>query len=257
MKKNKSGRLPGKLIATVVIILLVLSCMIGYSWNFLSGSGYFRVKNIVARYGNAEDLSYLKGKNIFSIDLKYESARILEICPDCSKIRLIRLLPDRIFVDFIKRTPCAFVRLYRYFAVDQDGTLFYASVSPEELGLPVISGLETKIFGPKPGKKYNIRELWVALNIIREIKANRVLKNCRINKIDVTNINNISVFLPFSVAKTEKEFENLEVKLGADKIKDKINILSDLIIATKNDLSNIKYIDLRFKEPVIKLKDAK
>jgi hypothetical protein len=48
-----------------------------------------------------------------------------------------------------------------------------------------------------------------------------------------------------------------QVKIGQDEIKNKMNILSNLIASVKKDLGNIAYIDLRFKEPVIKFKNVK
>ncbi len=234
-------------ITIAIVIFLALMLAIGYIWRVLKTSDYFTVKDIISKEGDTARLSYLKGKNIFSVDLKNESGYISQYYPNTSSVKLTRLLPDRIFVDFIKRKPVAFIKLYRYFTVDQEGVIFYTPEQPQDLELPVISGLETKIFGPKPGKRYNIKELALALNIIREFRGNRALKNYKLKKIDVGNPANTSIF-------TEKESENLEVRLGADNIKDKLAILVAFIIQAKNDLAKIKYIDLRFKEPVIKFK---
>lgn len=263
MKKSKF-KLPIKLIAIIIIIFLAIGAIIGYIWKFLKTTDYFKIKDIITRVDSKVDLSYLKGKNIFSVDLKNESRYILEYYPDCSKIRLVRLLPDRIFVDFIKRKPIGFVKLYRYFAVDEEGVLFYSLLQPQDLELPIILGLETKIFGPKSGRLYNVKELMLALNIIKEAKRNRVFKNYKIKKIDVTSTANTSIFLSFSSSVSDypkgqpvSKWVDLEVKLGENKIEDKIAILGGLIIQEKFDLANIKYIDLRFKEPLIKLKDAK
>ena len=257
VKKNKSARIPVKLIAVILIIFLVLSAILVYSLRSLRYCDYFKIKDVIARNGSPEGLAYLKGRNIFGIDLKYEVSRILELTPQANRVSLIRLLPDRLFVDFIKRKPVALIRLYRYFDVDQDGVFFYATGSPEESMLPVIFGLEAKIFGPKPGKAYNKEELLLALNIIREMKLNRVLKNLKISKIDVSSINNTSIYMPFaSSEKALKEVDSLEVRVGSGDIKNKVNILSELIIVSKSDVTKIKYIDLRFKEPVIKLKHA-
>lgn len=257
MKKNNTARLPLKLAAGAVIFLLFLCSMI-YGWRSLSGSDYFRVKNVFEKKGNVEELSYLKGRNIFSIDLEYEAGRLLELYPDSSRIRLIRLLPNSIFVDFVKRKPVAMVKLHRYFAIDEEAVFFNAQSLPEEMGLPVISGFERKVFVPKPGKKYNIIELSAALSIIKEIKANRYLKNYRIGKIDVTNITNASIFIPLSASpQINEQPASLEIRLGADNVRDRLAMLAKVIIAAKDDITAIKYIDLRFKEPVIKLKDAK
>lgn len=263
MKKRKCN-LPIKLISLVTIIFLALVFIIGYSWKVLKSSDYFNIKDIITNEGDVPELSYLEGKNIFSVDLRSESSDILAAYPNYSGIRLVRVLPNRIFVNFIKRKPLALVKLYRYFALDQNGVLFYPTDQPEEPELPIILGLETKIFGVQPGKSYyNIKELMLSLYIIKEVKRNRLLKNYKIKKIDVTNIANTSIFIPHPL-KTKDSINaqapmvpiELEVRLGKDKIKDKITILSGLIIGAKDDLPKIKYIDLRFKEPVIKFKFA-
>lgn len=269
MRKNKFAlarfvkmRSPlARLIGITIIIFLALFLVISYSWRVFSASGYFTIKDIISREANIADLSYLIGRNIFSIDLRRESEHISEFFPDYSKIKLFRVLPNRIFVDFIKRKPVAFVKLYRYFVLDKEGVLFYGSYQPPELELPVIVGLETKIFGPQAGKKYSVKELLLALDIIREVKRNRALKNYKIKKIDVLNPANAVIFISLlqkvpdnSGGQALAGFENLEVRIGQDNIKDRIVILAGLFTQAKKDLVNIKYIDLRFKDPVIKLK---
>lgn len=264
MRKPKF-RFPFKPVIISAIIFLALGLIAGYIWDILRNSEYFRIKDVVTKDSQFVDLSYLVGRNIFSVDLKRESGYILDSYPNYQKIRLIRVLPNRIFVDLIERSPVALVKLYKYFALDNEGTLFYPEGELQGLDLPVIVGLETRIFGAKPGKKYNLKEVMLALSIIREVKANRILKNCKIRKIDVSSAANASLFIPFKVKapanfanQPPQDFESLlEVKLGEDNIRDKIILLGGLLLQTKNDLANMRYIDLRFKEPVIKMKEEK
>jgi len=250
----KKRHWPIKFIVISVIILLAAYFATRYIGNSLKDSDFFKIKDIIARGVEAEldlpELSYLKDKNIFTVNLKKESKYILESYPNFKAIRLVRVFPNRIFVDFIKRSPVALVKLYRFFAVDEKGVLFYAQDLAEPYGLPVIMGLETKIFGPKSGKRYDTEGLMLALNIIKEIKRNKVLKKYNINKIDVARLKRASVSIPL-------RNKDIVVKLGDDDIRDKIKILGSLFIQLKKDLANTKYIDLRFKEPVIKLRDAK
>lgn len=267
MRKNKfnSGRvivrlahLPAKLLIFTAIIFLVIFFIIAYFWRFLKTSDFFKIKDIITIEADAIDFAYLKGKNIFSIDLKNESGYILDSYPDCSKVLLVRVLPNRIFVDFIKRKPVALLKLYRYFALDKEAVLFNYTSQTEEPDLPVILGLETKIFGPKLGRGYAIGELLLALDIIKEAGRNRVFKNYKIKKINVANLSDASIFMTFSAKEQGLiRTEGLEVKLGEGNIKDKITTLGGFISSAKFGLGNIKYIDLRFKEPVISLKDAK
>lgn len=264
VKKNNKFKPPVKFITVIIIIFLVLFFIISYIWSIVSTSDYFKVTDIVTKVPNIVDLSYLKGRNIFSIDLRRESDYILDFCPDFSKVRLAKVLPNRIFVDFIKRKPVAFVRLYKYYFVDENAVLFYSSSEPQDLDLPTIAGLETKIFGVKPRKKYNIRELLLALNIIKETKNNKILKGYKIKKIDVANPSNTSVFITlpsspadYSNGKQVLVPEYLEIRIGEDDIKNRIVFLGGVVAESNKNLSNIKYIDLRFKDPVVKFKDAK
>lgn len=270
MKKRKVD-FPIKPLILCLIILLALFLVLGYIWRNLTTADYFRVKDIVTKEVLSTDLSYLKGKNIFSLDLLKESRNIIRNCPDCSRVRLARILPDRIYVEFIRRKPLALVKLYRYFAVDEDGVIFYNSMQPDasglfsgQAGLPVILGLETKIFGLKPGIRCETRELVTALLILKEAARNRLLKDYKIQKVDITSIDDITLKIPLTQKpgayanwKTPNINEFLEIKISQANIRDKIVIMAGLINQEKYNLEDIKYIDLRFKEPVIKFKDVK
>ena len=174
MKKQKF-KLPIKIILLLAIISLAIFLLIGYIWKVLTTSDFFAVKQVVVRNSDVT-FDYLKGRNIFSLDLRFESWKALSGCPDCRKVRFARIFPGCVFVDFIKRKPVALVKFYKNFAIDEQGVFFYPVGSLEEAGLPVIYGLETKIFGPKPGTKYNRPELNLALSIIGEFKANKIFQ---------------------------------------------------------------------------------
>ncbi len=261
MKSHKL-KLPVKLIIISVIIFLILFFIIRYIGRVFMVSNYFKIKDIRVSENNIVDLDYLKGQNIFTVDLQRESRYLSESYPNYRRIILMRSLPNRIFVKYVARKPIAYVKLYRYFCLDEDLVLFDPPSESEEIGLPIISGLETKIFGPKTGKRYNIKELSLALNIITEKKRNKALKDYQVKRINIANPSNASIFLLMPLEKSYRSNEKfatgqeaLEVKIGQEDIKAKINILASLFAQVKNDVYNIKYIDLRFKEPVIKFND--
>lgn len=262
MKKQKP-KFPFKLVIPVVIILLLLAAA-RYIFKITAQADYFKVKEIIFSEKNADSLSYLKNESIFAIDLDKEAQFLLQKFPDYKKIRIIRVFPDRLYIDFVKRIPLAYVRLYRSFYVDSDAVLFEAPQLAPDVGLPVITGLDTKIFGPKPGSRYNIKELTTALEIARGIKNNRAFRVYQLKKIDVASLGNTTAFLSFGLSTTANNTAGnnpagiglLEVKIGPDNIRDKINILASLLSQVNNERFNIKYIDLRFKEPVIKLDNS-
>jgi hypothetical protein len=74
----------------------------------------------------------------------------------------------------------------------------------------------------------------------------------------VANTSNASIFFPLALTPADiqaaKKPQELEVKISQEDLKNKIAILGGLLVASKDELGNIRYIDLRFKEYVIKPK---
>jgi cell division septal protein FtsQ len=263
MKKRKVN-LPSKALLIGLIIFLALVFIMGYIWNILTTSDYFRVREVLTRETYGIDLSYLKGENIFKLNLADESAKIIRNCPDCLRVRLARVIPDRLYIEFIKRRPLALIKDERYLAVDSSFVIFYPSKTPEDSELPVINGLEKKFVNPRPGTRCDFKELTIALSSIKEAQKNPLLRGHRISKINFEDLDNITIEIPltqpgnlYSNGKAIKKSEDLIVKIGEGNIRDRVVIMAGLINQEKNNLGNIKYIDLRFKEPVIKFKDVK
>jgi cell division septal protein FtsQ len=251
------------LIKSVVILLLVILSLVITARYFLRAIedwDYLKIKEIIILRNNQADLAYLKGRNIFTINLNSESKYILETYPNYRKIRLIRIFPNRLYVDFVRRLPLATIRLYRYFYVDEDLVLF--NINPEEqIGdLPVIVGLETKIFGVRSGRKESAKELVLAVDIIKEIAKNKVLRDYKIKKIDAANLDTLSFFMLLPIPNLNDTQGRLnqtpvlvEVKFGQGNVAGKVRILAGLLEQLSKDPRSLKYIDLRFKEPVVKL----
>jgi hypothetical protein len=262
--KKESNKIPLKPIVVIALAVIFLTGIIWYATSLVYNAEYFKIKDVFAREMNSTDFSYLLGKNIFSVDLNAQANYIQRFYPDCSKVKILRLLPNRLFVDCVKRRPIAIVKLYRFFAVDENGALFFTEVKPEESDLPLIVGLETKIFGPKPGQKYEVGELTLATTIVKELRKNKVLKNVKVSRIDVSNAQQamFTIVLPVKTQQSPAPANaplptSFDVKIGQDNIKYKIALLSGVLVNAKNELSSIKYVDLRFKDPVIKLNDVK
>ncbi|MFH0762509.1 MAG: cell division protein FtsQ/DivIB [Candidatus Omnitrophota bacterium] len=258
LKKRRA--LPVKFIIFCAVIIFAVIFIAGYTWVIFRNSDYFKIKDVLCKEAAGVDLSYLKGKNIFALNLERESRYIQGFHPDYKRIKLVRVFPDRIFAYFIKRKPAALVKLYKYFIMDEEGVLCNAPADLQGLELPQVTGLETKLFGPSVGKSYDIKEIALALEAIREFQRNRAFKNYKIKRIDVRAINDATLFLLFPPEAADFSkglsagiaYEGLQVKLGEGNIRRKLSILAGVITRGKLDLANIKYIDLRFAKPVIK-----
>jgi cell division septal protein FtsQ len=269
-RKNREGAIRKRRprnIGTKIIIaafIFLVSASIFYLKNILRNLDYFRVKDVLVDSEGTGDFSYLKGRNIFDIDVTQEAEYISQAYPGYKRIKVIRVLPNRLFIDFVKRRPVAILKLYRFFSIDDELVLFETGNEPAMTELPLIIGLETKIFGPKAGTRYSIKELTQAVEIIKSIQNNRTLKDYKIKKIEVHNANYLTCFIsvPWVIyGNAQKQpalgSDILQVRFNQEAIQDKLDLLTGLFSQIKNDLNKISYIDLRFKEPVIKFKDDK
>jgi cell division septal protein FtsQ len=262
VRKQKFS-LPVKILSLLVIISLVFFFIIGYIWKVLTTADFFAVKQVVVRNSDYQ-FEFLKGRNIFSLNLGYEARRVYLSCPACRKVRFSRILPNCVVVDFLKRKPAALVKFYKNFAIDEQGVLFYPDESSGGLELPVIYGLETKIFAPKPGMICKRAELVLALEIIKEFRANKSFAGFTLKRIDLANPGSSGFFLllprqivNYALAIPQAEWVGFEVRTGLNNIRQKMMILGGLLMQERKEWANIKYIDLRFKEPLIKLNNVK
>ncbi|MCX5713688.1 MAG: hypothetical protein NT033_02540, partial [Candidatus Omnitrophica bacterium] len=188
-----------------LIFFITSSLVLIFAFGFIRlvavNSGFFKIKDIVVRRNfkypapASLDVAYLKGKNIFAVDLEKESSYLGQVYPNYKRVRLFRIFPDRLFADFVIRRPIAYVKLYRLFYVSDDLILFSAPLDVQDLRLPVITGLETRIFGPKSGVRYTNKELVLALRVIGEVRLNRALRNYAIKKINAQSLDNFSFYL--------------------------------------------------------------
>ena len=262
MKKQKFN-LSIKIISFLVIISLAFCFVIGYIWKVLTTADFFAVKMVYVRNSDIQ-FEYLKGKNIFNLNLSNEAKQVFLRCPDCRKVRFARILPNSVVIDFLKRKPVALVKFYKNFAIDEQGVLFLPDLATEELDLPIIYGLETKIFAPQPGISYKRSELGLALSIIHEFKANKAFAGFSLKRIDVASSSSAGFFilLPrqivnYTLAFPLVEWRGFQVRTGVGNIRQKMMILGGLLIQERKEWESIKYIDLRFKEPLIKLNNVK
>ena len=247
---------------TIIIVLFGIAIpafLFIYLTSGMRAMDNFKIKNIVVKEGKALDFSYLKGRNIFTLNLEQESRRILQAYPYYKKVRLVRVMPNMLFVDCARRSPLACVDAGRRLYVDENNVVYSLPAQNPVPQVPVIVGLERKIGMPRNSRNNGTQDLSYVLSIIQEAKV--ALNAQTIQRIDMSQKGQASLFIPFKNADILRETqrknlravpEGLEVKIGFDDIKSKIKILSELLKQASDELYNIQYIDLRFKEPVIK-----
>lgn len=240
MKKQKIKPLI-KFIVALVVIFALLAYLTKAAWDFLRDAEYFKIKEVTV-INNYVDFPTLKGKNIFFLDLLWVSNEIKKKCPDQKLVRVSKKMPSTVVVEFEKRIPLAVVKLDKNYLVDSSGILFDVSADGSVGYLPVIEGL--KISNSRSGLKCNSKEMEYALGLIMQSVRIGLFRKYPIKKIDVSNAEYFTFYI----------LDGLKVKINPQEIADKLGVLASLVSQVNMDLSKAEYIDLRFKDPAIKLK---
>ncbi len=229
----------------VILVLLGLIIVMGgrQITDHIKRSRLFAIKTVAVEPSGefaAKDFMYLKGKNIFDVDPESVQARLGRQYPQIAYLKVSKRFPDTLVVTAKKRNPFAQVQVrHRRVVIDSDGVVV-ADAGAADDHLPFIKGVrveqKTKIGAPLTAKN-----LYAALTIMKIFKESPVLAVYPIASVDVENLSKISL----SVG------NNFQVILDREHVKQKFKTLELMLSQSKIDLETVKYIDLRFKEPVV------
>ena len=241
--------------AAIVVILIFLSLVLLLTKAFLYRSDYFRLRSVGVKdnflepkagtYISSQLFNLYKGRNIFRIDLKGIAESLEVTYPDAKEMTVRIALPDKIVVYMKFRKPVAFVRNTKLYPVDEEGYVLPSFDVGSIKDLPVIDGVRLR-YDEKRGKKSSSGNLKVALDLLRELKKAKFLKNYGANRIDARDLENLSFYLA----------SGIEVRIGPENFKDRLETLSRTLKDPRLVMDKIKYIDLRFKDVVIGPSDS-
>lgn len=233
-------------IRTIVFLLIGIIAFSAYTQTveFLTTSSIFNVQEVLIdssiQFIDVRALKQLKGSNIFQVDLKKLQRQIANQYPQISQLRVMRQLPHQIKVLAKKREAIAQVRLKnRFLIVDTEGVSL--SYSPQPLALPVVSGVVLDKTRVVLGALVKNKELAIAVNILHEFKMRPRLIKLNVSSVDVFNLSKIDL----SVSPLA------HILLDQDQTVAKIDMLEMLLAQNRVDFNKVKYIDVRFKEPII------
>lgn len=247
-----ASRKSGVKISRIAVIRIMVFLFIGFvlftayvnAVDFLTSSPLFEVKEVMIdrsiQFIDLRALKDLKGTNIFKIDIKKIDRQIARTYPYIAELRVVRQLPDRIMVLAKKREPL--MQIYvknKYLLLDSQGVALYFTLQPADL--PQVYGIPLEHDWLFLGRTIRGEGLSKVVDILNMFKQSQYLRRWRIHTVQAGNLSKIDLVVG----------ENMHVILDQEDTQDKIELLQMLISFNKIDLNKVKYIDLRFKEPVI------
>jgi len=233
----------------IVLLLLAGLTVTGISYgakHFLVYSPLFNIKDVrinnVRGYSFEEGEKMLRGRyvgrNIFSVDLKQARDTIKKSYPQFRKVEVRRDLPDVLEVDMITRDPAAVIDTAGGIVIDSEGVVLTVGEGGKDL--VKIKGITFFLNIPSRGETIDNRDLGEALAVL-DVLSKKLRGSVKdVEYIDVSNRTNILIGV-----------SGVEIKMGAGDIAEKADKLKNIMRDPNIYFSDIKYIDLRFKDVVI------
>ncbi len=247
MTKKSNVKIP-----TIVIIRLIVFLFIGvilfwiYSRavSFLTTASMFDVKKVTIEQSisfiDQRPLRDLMGQNIFSVDLSMLHQQIAKKYPQISQLRVVRQMPDTIEVLAKKRDILLQVSSHnKFLIVDTEGVTMFYTASP--VPFPLVRGISLERNKIVLGVPSTIKELNLVVALLRELKSHPNTSRLKVISIEAGNLSKIQLLV----------MPNIQIIIDQDDLIAKVNMLEILFQNGKINWPLVRYIDIRFKEPII------
>jgi cell division protein FtsQ len=229
-------------LAAVGGMLLFVSLLFVFSYDFLTQCDYFKAKGLwvtgthrLTQEQVLQEAKIAKGVNIFSVNLTKVRKRLLAQ-PWIEDAQVSRDLPFAIHISIKEQAPLAILDLGRKFIINTQGEIFKEMDPSDQCHLPVISGLEfsdINVKGEPRSAPFNAVMKVLALGQ----QSESVLPCKSIEKIDVDREMGLTIYASDHIR---------EIKIGYDDYPSKYEMLKDVIFYLEKDggFSQFESIDL-------------
>lgn len=250
-KNTNTGKsqhpIPYKKIVLAFSVFAIVGILAWAFYALYNNSSYFLVEEIIMVGAKADSsVNYddldgmMKGKNIFKLDLNNIRNYMLDNYKELLNLRLRRAFPDSVIAIMTLRKPVAELHQNRYYPIDKDGVILSGVKDYPDNKLPIISGVRTNL-SRRVGHATDSKRAKKALLLLKKLDSSGILDEHTLVEIDVSSTRNAIFFLE----------DGLEIKIGREDYALRLENLKRILQGPKLKAADIRYIDLRFKEPVI------
>lgn len=247
-RKKDNEQVKGFWKGFVIFVFCIVSLYLVYNriGTFFHQAKIFNIVEVVkvpaVEFIESYSLDRLYGQNIFQVDLKAVEKRVRAEYPAVDRLRIVRRFPNQILIMAQKRDPFAVISLnHQEVFVDEFGIMIGTDLSAKGK-LPYLMGI-TDVSVVRAGRPLASQRVLVGLAIVKAVQANDALKKFSVHSIDLTNLSQIRLYL-----------DTIEIVLERFDINKKISTLGFLLSDSGISADQVNYVDLRFKDPVVKKK---
>lgn len=236
--------------AFIAIVFLLFFLYRGYR-ALIFGSDTFTVKSIVFDQGldfiDVSDVGYVKGKNIFSVDLKELQKRLGRKYPQTYYLSVMRRYPNQLYITAQQRQPYVQLTTGGHTFLIDDGGVVMSMAKENDRSLPMVEGARVRSGDVKLGRYCKSDQINAAILVVKAFLQVKDLSSYKIQTINVERLSQIEVILD----------NKLKVIVDTDNLRNKMAMLGVVLTEVHFDLGDTEYVDLRFKQPIRGKKNGK
>ena len=210
---------------------------------FATRSEAFRIAEIESSANSALHIPpSLIGQNLWTVDLESLAEQLHAQRPEVRSVRVIRSLPNRLRVEVVERTPLAQLKLGQWHAVDLEGFIFAQDHAAPLDWLIMIKGAESQKVPLKTGKVNESERLALALRVVARLQEPPALGRHKAMAVDVSDPQHVVFTIDGET----------EVRCGSEaELPTALYRLRAALERIDKQSLEARYIDVRFKDPVI------
>ncbi len=235
---SRAARSPQSLILCGVLLIGLWGL-----WGYAQRAAVFRITQVVLPPDSTLKVrGPLLHANLWELDIRMLADELKQQQPWLQDIRVIRQLPNAVRIQPIPRSPVAQVRIDRWYPVDRDGFILPQAGGQPTNHLVRLVGVERSGISLKVGKANTDERLLFALRVLEKLRHTRSSISRRLTEINVGDPQQIRFLMDGET----------EVRCGSElELDAHLARLQAALKAMVKQPLPVKYIDVRFRDPVI------
>jgi len=251
--KKKKGT--GFKLIAIGLILGIIVFIASFLVSQITNSNFFEIKRIKIKGDSGwleESVGFLLKKNLLYADLSKAERVLRNEHPEIEGIALSKLWPDTVYIRFSLKKPLAALE-GRQLLIDSKGFLLSGRKYADTVtGLPLIYGLNRNDIRGM-GRINLDNKLFSAIRIIELFSKLENSGDYKLIKVDISKVSESEILIQ---KKCRQGDCLIKVNVGENSYSEKLKIFQIFLKKADFDWSNVNYIDLRFKEPIVGLKNG-
>ncbi len=231
-------------------------------WRFAQRADAFLIAHVrVSPHSSLKPPPSLVGSNLWQVDLRGLAEQLHSQQPWLKQVRVVRQLPNTLWIQPVERVPVAQVQASQWHPVDEEGVML-PDASPEPIdGLIRLAGVGPLTPTTRDRQGETEEPLRLALRVVRLLQRSPVLVSRRLLEVNVADPQQIRFIIDLSLSSSsrvgvlagaEDMAGRAEVRCGSEaELETNLARLRAALRTLRQGAVPIRYVDVRFPEPVV------